>query len=69
MVLAYINKKRKTPFALSCTERDNAERKCVKRERNEGKGRGWYGCRDDKRTDSGTQCAGAAEVLEEALRF
>lgn len=25
--------------------------------------------RDDERTDSGTQCAGAAEVLEEALRF
>lgn len=25
--------------------------------------------RDDERTDSGTRCAGAAEVLEEALRF
>lgn len=67
---AHINKKRKIPFALSCTEEDSAERKGKWNGRGmEEKGGGWYGCRDDERTDSGTQCAGAAEVLEEALRF
>jgi len=50
VVLAYINKKRKTPFALSCTEGDGAEREGERNGREIGeKGEGWVqGRREDR---------------------
>lgn len=70
VALSYINKKRKTPFALSMLQ--DGMKGWIEYEREREMDR-WKRevdrNRDDERIDSGTRCAGTAEVLEEALRF